>query len=45
MQHIFVAEFGEIAKKEGQDLEQYRTLFGESIGEIVYRYRLNPNKV
>lgn len=41
----FVAEFGEIAKKEGQDLEQYRTLFGESIGEIVYRYRLNPNKV
>lgn len=41
----FVEEFSEIAEKEGQDLERYRDLFGESIDEVVYRYRLNPNKV
>ena len=41
----FVEEFSEIAEKEGQDLERYRDLFGESIGEVVYRYRLNLNKV
>ena len=41
----FVEEFSEIAEKEGQDLERYRYLFGESIDEVVYRYRLNPNKV
>ena len=41
----FVEEFSEIAEKEGQDLERYRDLFGESIDEVEYRYRLNPNKV
>lgn len=41
----FVEEFGEIAEKRGQDLERFRDLFGESIGEVVYRYRWNSNKV
>lgn len=41
----FVERFGEIAEKTDHDLEQYRGLFGESVDEVVYQYRLNPNKV
>ena len=41
----FVERFSEIAEKADHNLEQYRDLFGESIDEVVYRYRLNPNKV
>lgn len=41
----FVERFGEIAEKDGRDLEQFRDLFGESIDEVVYLYKLNPNKV
>jgi len=39
----FVERFGEIAGKEGQDLEKYRYLFGESDDEVVYCYRLDPD--
>ena len=41
----FVDRFGEIAEKEGLDLEQFRDLFGENIDEVVHQYRWNPNKV
>lgn len=33
----FVEKFGEIAEKEGQDLERFRDLFGESTDEVVYQ--------
>lgn len=39
----FVERFGEIAGKEGQDLEKYRYVFGESDDEVVYCYRLDPD--
>ncbi len=39
----FVEIFRETAEKAGQDLEEYRYLFGESVGEKVYRYRLDLN--
>lgn len=41
----FVDRFGEIAEKEGLELERFRGLFGESIDEVVHQYRWNPNKV
>lgn len=39
----FVEKFRETADKDGQDLEKFRHLFGESDDEVVYCYSLNPN--
>lgn len=39
----FIERFGEIAGKEGQDLEKYRYLFEESDDEVVYCYRLDAD--
>lgn len=39
---LFVEEFSEIIEKDGQDLERFRDLFGESTDEVVYQYRWNP---
>lgn len=39
----FVEEFRETAENAGQDLEEFRYLFGESADEKVYCYRLNLN--
>lgn len=37
----FIERFKEVAEK--QDLEKFRDAFGESIDEVVYCYKLNPN--
>lgn len=39
----FVEVFRETAENAGQDLEEFRHLFGESVDEKVYCYRLNLN--
>ncbi len=39
----FVERFRKTMDKDGQGLEKFRHLFGESDDEAVYRYSLNPN--
>jgi len=39
----FVERFRKTAGEDGQDLEKFRYLFGESDDEVVYCYSLNPN--
>lgn len=39
----FVESFRKTAEEDGQDLEKFRHLFGESDDEAVYCYSLNPN--
>lgn len=39
----FSERFKEIMEEQGQDMENYRHLFGESDDEVVHRYKLNPS--
>lgn len=39
----FVERFRKAAEEDGQHLEKFRHLFGESDDKVVYCYSLNPN--